>query len=365
MINSKTFKRFRHNNLAIFGVSLIIFYIIIAILAPVITAPLIAERYRGHRCARDLTSPIDSTNWRWYKRLDAYQYKVTSKHLIRIQTAELTLPKGPAGITFLRNPSKAVFWRAMLIPPRSCLSVPKESFSPTPQPPSKEHIMGIVAGYNIFYGVIWGTRMAFYVGILVSAISFCIGIFIGATAGFFGGWIDDLLMRLTDIIYAFPNLVLAIVFVTIFGSSLMIALTALALVGWPTYARLLRGEILRIKQFEFIVGAKALGAQNSRIFFKHVLPNSITSLIVIASLDIGGVVLLSSTLAFLGLGAEIGTADWGQMISFARNYLQGKPGQPFAYWYISFWPGLAIGLFVLGWNLLGDAYRDVFDPRNH
>ncbi len=364
MINSKAFKRFRYNNLAILGVSLLIFYIIIAILAPVITAPLIAERYRGHRCARDLTSPIDSTNWHWYQRLDAYQYKVTSRHLLQIQTGELVLPRGQDGATFLRNPSKRVFWRAMLIPPRSCLSVPKESFSPIPQPPSKKHVMGIVAGYDIFYGVIWGTRMAFYVGILVSLISFIIGMFIGAMAGFFGGWIDNILMRFTDIIYAFPNLVLAIVFVTIFGPSLTTALTALALVSWPTYARLLRGDILRIKQFGFIDGARALGAQSGRVFFKHILPNSITSLIVIASLDIGGVVLLSSTLAFLGLGAEIGTADWGQMISFARNYLQGKPGQPFAYWYISFWPGLAIGLFVLAWNLLGDAYRDVFDPRN-
>ena len=124
----------------------------------------------------------------------------------------------------------------------------------------------------------------------------------------------------------------------------------------------MRGDILRIKQFEFINSARALGASNSHTFFKHILPSSITSLIIIASLDIGSIVLLSSTLAFLGLGAELGTADWGQMISFARNYLQGKPGQPFAYWYISFWPGLAIGLFVLAWNLLGDIYRDICDP---
>ncbi len=364
MTNSKAFKRFRRNGLAILGVSLLSFYVVVAILAPVITAPLIAERYRGHRCARDLTQPIDSANWSWYLSLDKHQYRLTSKHLPHIQTAEFALPRGQAGAAFLRNPHKAIFWRAMLIPPRSCLSVPRESFSPTPQPPSRKHTMGIVAGYDIFYGVIWGTRMAFYVGVLVSIISFSIGMLIGGMAGFFGSWLDNLLMRLTDIIYAFPNLILAIVFVTIFGPSLIIALTALALVSWPTYARLFRGDILRIKQLEFVDSAKALGAQRSHIFLKHILPNSITSLIVIASLDIGSVVLLGSTLAFLGLGAEIGTADWGQMISFARDYLQGKPNQPFAYWYISFWPGLFIGLFVLAWNLLGDAYRDVFDPRS-
>ncbi len=364
MTEPKALKRLRRNNLAIVGVSLLVFYIAIAILAHVITAPLIVERYRGHRCARDLASAIDSANWQWYQRLDKFQGKLTYRNLPNIQIPEVNLPEGQVGVNFLRSPRNTIFWRAMLIPPRSCLNVPRESFAPIPQPPSRKHIMGTVAGYDIFYGVIWGTRMAFYVGILVSIISFSIGVLIGGMAGFFGGWIDSLLMRFTDIIFAFPNLILAIVFVAIFGPSLVTALTALALVSWPTYARLLRGDILRIKQLDFVDGVRALGAQRSRIFFKHILPNSISSLIVIASLDIGGVVLLSSTLAFLGLGAELGTADWGQMISFARDFLQGKPGQPFAYWYISFWPGLAIVLFVLASNLLGDAYRDIFDPRH-
>jgi len=118
-----------------------------------------------------------------------------------------------------------------------------------------------------------------------------------------------------------------------------------------------------VKNLEFVDGARALGATQGRVFLRHVLPNSIGSLVIVASLDIGTVVLTAATLSFLGLGAEIGFADWGQMVSFARGFLQGAPGQPFAYWFISFWPGLAIALFALGWNLLGDAYRDVFDPR--
>ena len=321
---TKTFRRFRRSPLAIIGVSLLLFFILVSVFAPVLTASQIAERYRGHTCARDLD-----------------------------------LPRGEEAAAALRNPLNPVFWQAIVAAPQSCLRVPRVSFSPIPQPMSSENLMGVASGgYDIFYGVVWGARMAFYVGVLVAAISLGIGIVIGGLAGFFGGWIDDVLMRFTDTTYAFPNLVLAVVFVTIFGPSLVNALTALALVGWTTYARILRGDILRVKELEYVDGARALGANKRRVFFRHVLPNSLGSLVIVASLDIGTVVITASTLAFLGLGAEVGTADWGQMVSFARDYIQQAE-----YWYISFWPGLAIVLFVLAWNLLGDAYRDIFDPR--
>jgi len=198
----------------------------------------------------------------------------------------------------------------------------------------------------------------------VSAISFGIGIVVGGAAGFLGGWVDDVLMRLVDVVFAFPNLILAAIFVTIFGPSLTNSLIALAIVGWTNYARLFRGDILRVRNLDYVDGARALGASKWRTFTRHVLPNSIGSLVIVASLDIGAVVLVASTLAFLGLGSEIGTTDWGQMVSFARGYIQGAPGEPFKYWYISWWPGIAIVVFVLAWNLLGDAYRDVFDPRD-
>ena len=167
---------------------------------------------------------------------------------------------------------------------------------------SRENPMGVASGgYDIFYGVVWGTRMAFYVGLLVSVISFGIGVVIGGAAGFFGGWVDNVLMRFTDTVFAFPNLLLAIVFVTVFGPGLTNALTALALVGWTTYARILRGDILRIRELEYVDGARALGANKRRIFFRHILPNALGSLVIIASLDIGAVVLIASTLAFFGL----------------------------------------------------------------
>ena len=321
---TKAFRRFRRSPIAITGVSLLVFFLLVSIFAPVLTAPQIAEQYRGHTCSRDLG-----------------------------------LPRGEEAAAALRNPLNPVFWQAIVAAPSSCLRVPRVSFSPIPQPMSRENPMGVASGgYDIFYGVVWGTRMAFYVGLLVSVISFGIGVVIGGAAGFFGGWVDNALMRFTDTVFAFPNLLLAIVFVTIFGPGLTNALTALALVGWTTYARILRGDILRIRELEYVDGARALGANKRRIFFRHILPNALGSLVIIASLDIGAVVLIASTLAFLGLGAEVGTADWGQMVSFARSYIQ-----QIQYWYISFWPGLAIVLFVLAWNLLGDAYRDIFDPR--
>lgn len=328
---NKTFRRFRRNPLAILGVTLLVVYVLVAVFSPVLTSDIIADRARGHNCARDLGLPRDASEAR----------------------------------SMLRNPLEPVFWRAIVVSPQSCLRIPRVSFSPIPQEPQEGHPMGIASGgYDIYYGVVWGARMAFYVGLFVSGISLLIGVIVGGAAGFLGGWVDELLMRVVDTVYAFPNLVLAAIFVTLFGPSLTNALLALALVSWTTYARLFRGDILRVRNLDFVDAARGLGAGGFRVFLRHVLPNAIGSLVIVASLNIGAVVLVASTLAFLGLGAELGTADWGQMVSFARGYIQGAPGEPFKYWYISWWPGLAIVLFVLAWNLLGDAYRDVFDPRD-
>ena len=146
----------------------------------------------------------------------------------------------------------------------------------------------------------------------------------------------------------FQTLFLAMVFVTIFGPGLTNALVALSLVGWTAYARIFRGDILRTKQLEFVDGAQALGAKRRRIFGKHILPNSLGSLIIVASLDIGAVVLISATLSFLGLGAEEGFADWGQLVNFARDTLLGSPGKPFVFWYTYVWPSIAIALLFWG-----------------
>jgi peptide/nickel transport system permease protein len=154
------------------------------------------------------------------------------------------------------------------------------------------------------------------------------------------------------------------VVVMVLGNSIGNIMFAIAVVAWPSYARLMRGEVLRVKEEDYVTSARALGRRPLGVIFRHVLPNAIGPLIIIASLDIGSIVLTAAALSFLGLGADVGYADWGQMISFARDWILGPPGQPFYYWYVSFWPGIIIVLFVLGWNLLGDAFRDVLDPRS-
>ncbi len=242
--------------------------------------------------------------------------------------------------------------------------LPQDSYQITPQAPSAQHWFGTTEQqYDLYYGVVWGTRLAFKIGITVTLLAFLIGLAVGGVAAYFGGKVDEVLMRLTDIVFAVPSLVLAMVIAAMLGpdiTNMMIALTAVA---WPSYARLVRGDILAVKQRGYVTAARTLGAGGNRIFWRHIVPNSIYPSVVVASLDIGYVVLTAASLSFLGLGAQPGTADWGQLIAMARNWVLGTPSHPFAYWYTVVAPGGAIFLFVLGWNLLGDAFRDILDPR--
>ncbi|MBE3573981.1 MAG: ABC transporter permease [Firmicutes bacterium] len=242
--------------------------------------------------------------------------------------------------------------------------IPRAGWGTIPLPPGPGHLFGTAEGqYDIFYGIVWGTRTAFGVGLAVVGASLIIGLVVGSVAGFFGGWLDELMMRVTDIFLAFPYLVAAVVVTTILGKGLDKVIIALILFGWMGYARLIRSSVLQVKEMEFVEAARALGQKTWKIILRHVLPNSIYPLLVQASMDIGSVVLTAAGLSFLGLGAETGFADWGQLVSFARNWIKGEPGAPFQYWYTVFWPSLAIVLFVLGWNLVGDGVRDVMDPR--
>jgi peptide/nickel transport system permease protein len=233
-----------------------------------------------------------------------------------------------------------------------------------PQSPSSEHIFGTTEGqYDVFYGVIWGTRTAFQVGLIVIGMVLIIGIVLGSIAGYFGGLIDEFIMRVTDVFLAFPPLILAMAIVVALRPSINSVMLALIIVSWPVYARLIRGDILAAREEDYVEAARGIGASNFRIITRHVLPNSIYPALVMASLDIGAVVLSAAALSFLGLGAPEGYADWGQLIQFARNWIVGAPGAPLAYWYTVTIPGLFILFFVLGWNLLGDAFRDILDPR--
>ncbi|HKI59330.1 MAG TPA: ABC transporter permease [Trueperaceae bacterium] len=322
----KTMKRFRRNPLAITGAIIILFYILVAVFAPQLTVDQLST-FRN-TCVRDLGLSRDTVH-------------------------------------NIANPLKGVFWRSIVAPPQSCFDIPRASYSSVPQPMSGKLWLGASSGgYDIYYGLVWGTRSAFYVGVLVVGFALILGGIVGSIAGYIGGFIDNVLMRFVDVIFSVPSLIIAIVIVTILGQSLLNVMIAIMAVQWAPYSRILRGDIMAIKERDFVDGARALGARGPRVVGRHILPNSIGPLLVIASLDIGSVVLVAAALSFLGLGAPVGYADWGQMINFARDWIQGPPGQPFAYWYVSFWPGIIIVIFVLGWNLLGDAARDVLDVRS-
>jgi peptide/nickel transport system permease protein len=241
--------------------------------------------------------------------------------------------------------------------------MPHDGWSRIPQLPSPEHAFGTSTGqYDIFYGCIWGTRTAFRIGFEVIGVSLFIAIIIGSVSGYYGGILDEVVMRLTDIIYAFPGLILAMALVVAFGRSLDSVLLALVLVGWPTYTRVIRGEVFKIRSADYVGAAKAIGCSDFRIITRHILPNAIYPVLIMASLNIGAVVLTAASLSFLGLGAGESFADWGQLISNSRDYIMGTAGNPLAYWHTWLIPGLFIFLFVLGWNLIGDAFRDILDP---
>jgi peptide/nickel transport system permease protein len=256
----------------------------------------------------------------------------------------------------------------VLAPPqantRDPYMMPHEGYSPDPQPPRPGHPFGTTEGaFDIYYGLVWGARTAFRIGLIVVAISAIIGIMVGGVSGYFGGRIDEVLMRIVDILFAFPGLILAVVIVAVLGPGLEKVLIALSIVGWPGYARLLRGEILSVRERDFVEAARAMGASDFKIIARHVLPNSIYPVLIVASLDMGSIVVAAAALSFLGLGAPVGYADWGQIISLSRNWILGSGGNAFIFWYTVVFPGAALFLFTLGWNLLGDAFRDILDPR--
>ena len=261
----------------------------------------------------------------------------------------------------------AIFAPLIAPPPEGHLDpymIPREGYSPIPQPPSAGHIFGTTEGqYDIFYGVIWGTRSAFQVGLIVIGITLIVGIILGSLAGYFGSVVDEVIMRITDVFLAFPSLILAMAITAALGPSLRSVMIALTLVSWPSYARLIRGDILQVREEDYVEASRGIGASSLRVITRHVLPNAIYPTLIMASLDIGAVVLSAAALSFLGLGSPEGYADWGQMTQFARNWIVGPSGEPLKYWYAVTIPGLFILFFVLGWNLLGDAFRDILDPR--
>lgn len=223
--------------------------------------------------------------------------------------------------------------------------------------PSLEHPFGTdELGRDIFKRVLLGTNISLKTALIAVGLSLLIGIPLGAIAGFFGGFLDELIMRITDIFLGFPPLLLAIAISSFLGPSLENAMLSIALSWWPWYTRIVRGQAVSLKERQFVKAAKAIGTPSGMIINKHIIPNCIAPVIVQASMDLGGVILTISSLSFLGLGAQAPTPEWGLMVSTSRNYFLNG-------WWYSIFPGLAIFFTVLAFNLLGDGLREILDPK--
>ena len=225
------------------------------------------------------------------------------------------------------------------------------------QPPSSEHWFGTdELGRDLFSRVIYGTKISLEAALVTVFFAVVIGSLLGAIAGTIGGWLDELIMRITDIFLSFPPMLLAIAIAALLGPSLTYAKIAIIVSWWPWYTRLVRVQAISIKEKQFIKAAETIGTSKFKIIFRHIIPNCISPVIIQASMDMGGVILSLAGLSFLGLGAQAPTPEWGLMINTSRNYFMTAP------WYTIF-PGIAIFLTVLSFNLLGDGFREILDPK--
>lgn len=223
--------------------------------------------------------------------------------------------------------------------------------------PTGQHWFGLdELGRDIFARVLSGARISLLVGLVVVGVSSVVGTLLGSIAGYFGGLVDESLSRVMDILLAFPGLLLAIAMVAVLGPSLTNVILALSLIGWVGYARLVRGQVLRARELEFVQAARALGASTPRILARHVIPTALPAVTVQATLGMGGAILAEASLSFLGLGVQPPTPSWGTMLSYGKAHLLEAP-------HLTIFPGLAIAVLVLGFNFLGDGLRDALDPQ--
>lgn len=227
------------------------------------------------------------------------------------------------------------------------------------RPPSGEHWMGTdIQGRDVWARLVHGARISLSVGLVSQGIALGLGLLLGLLAGYYGKWIDELVMRLADVTLAFPTLLLLIALVAALQPSLGVVFLTIGLVGWAAMARLVRGQVLVVRELEYVQAMRALGARNGRIILRHVLPAVVAPVLIAATLGVAGAIMAEASLSFLGLGVQPPTPSWGAMIADGRDLSQLR-GAPWT----SLFPGIAIGLTVLGFNLLGDALRDAIDPR--
>jgi peptide/nickel transport system permease protein len=225
------------------------------------------------------------------------------------------------------------------------------------QPPSWDHFLGTDdLGRDVFSRMIHGARISLTVGLIAVTISLTIGLLVGGIAGTFGGWTDHLLMRLVDVMLCIPTLFLIMTLIVMVGPSLFNVMVIIGITSWMDIARMVRAEIMSLKERDFVTAARSLGATDLRLMFRHLIPNALAPVFVSVTFMVGGAILLESSLSFLGLGVQPPTASWGNILTTGKDYLQEA-------WWLTAFPGLAIFLTVLAFNLVGDGLRDVLDPR--
>ena len=245
----------------------------------------------------------------------------------------------------------AVF--APLLAPYDPFTTSRNAFAP---PGSAGHLLGTDhLGRDVLSGVIWGARVSLIVGLAAAFTATVIGIFVGAVSGYFGGWVDELLMRITELFQIIPRFVLALIVVAFFGSGLTNLILVIGILSWPQTARLVRSQFLRHRNLPYVDGARVVGMRAPRIIFSEILPNVMAPVIVVASLDIAQAILLEASLGFFGLG-DPNLRSWGGMLNTAQGFVQRA-------WWMSVFPGIAISLAVLGFNLVGDGLNEATDPR--
>jgi peptide/nickel transport system permease protein len=225
------------------------------------------------------------------------------------------------------------------------------------KPPSAEHLFGTDdMGGDVFSRILWGSRVSLTVGFVVVFCAIIVGSIVGGISGYFGGIIDEIVMRVTDIFLAFPYLIFAMVICAALGRSTVNIMIALCFTWWPSYARIIRGQALSIREQKYIEAAKAVGGTDRHIIFRHILPNSLSPIIVQSTMDLGNVILTAAALSFIGFGAQAGAAEWGRMVSDGAQFMMTSP------WIVTF-TGLSILIACLGFNLFGDGLRDIMDPK--
>ena len=282
-----------------------------------------------------------------------YPSSTNSFLMIRIYDAIQTNLKAKVGLIILAIFLLVAIFASLLAP-----YDPNEMSLDMMSAPSFQHLLGTDdLGRDLFSRIIWGTQVSLFVGFITVAISMIVGVFLGVWAGYYGGWIDMIIMRYIDLQWAFPNFIIAVYLVAVFGTGLLNIIIAISLAFLDDFARVARSMVLTIKEQPYIDAARVQGTSDFRIMFKHILPNSVGPIIVQASVSISYAILGEASLSFLGLGVNANTPTWGLILADGRSFISQA-------WWLGVFPGLAIMLIVLSINFIGDAVRDAFDVRH-